>query len=214
MMKFKKMLYILSAVLVFPLANLAVASEDERQPAAQESLQADSGQELQQQLDQLLGLLQKRLELMNDVAKWKWNNTYPIEDLSREKAMLETVAKQAEELGLNPDQAKEIFQAQFNAAKIVQINAFEKWVEADVDLVDNAPDLNTDLRPQIDNINKEIMQQLAVVLPKLEKQDISQALKEKAAAVIAGEQIDDSVRDTALEPFLMAGQTQHMVQNP
>src|SRR5262249_2455418 len=80
--------------------------------------------------DDLLGLMRQRLDVMHDVARYKWAMQAPIEDSEREKALLEDVAERGRRLGLDPADTREFFAAQIEAAKLVQRADFRRW-EAD-----------------------------------------------------------------------------------
>src|SRR4051812_29797952 len=82
------------------------------------------------ELDDLLGLMRSRLEVMHDVARWKWAAKSPIEDPGREAASLRDVADRGSALGLEPAMARAFFGAQIEAAKLVQRADFRRW-EAD-----------------------------------------------------------------------------------
>ncbi len=204
----KKYVYAICAALSFLIPG-AVNAENQ-QSVAQVELVASTDQQMNEKLESLLSLFKQRLDVINDVARWKWNNTYPIEDPAREKAMFEEIGKQAESLGLNPEQAKDIFLAQVNAEKLLQILNFEKWVEEDADLVDEAPDL-TVLNPKIDALNAQILAKLADILPQISQDQFSDMLKAKADAIVTGNLIDDSVRDAVIEPFMHAKHSQQIV---
>ncbi|MHC5730296.1 MAG: chorismate mutase, partial [Nostoc sp.] len=46
-------------------------------------------------VDKLLKLIQQRLLIAHDVARWKWNHKRPIEDRKREQELLLKVRQQA-----------------------------------------------------------------------------------------------------------------------
>ncbi len=50
--------------------------------------QAITRAEQQRPVDKLLKLIQQRLLIAHDVARWKWNQKRPIEDLKREQELL------------------------------------------------------------------------------------------------------------------------------
>src|SRR5262245_30959983 len=55
-------------------------------------------------LDRLLGLMQQRLTLMHEVARWKWNAGQPVTDAEREREVLHSVVERGRGKGLDPTQ--------------------------------------------------------------------------------------------------------------
>src|SRR5262249_47128164 len=54
-------------------------------------------------LDRLLRLMQQRLTLMHEVARWKWNAGRPVTDAERERQLLHSVVERGRGKGLDPD---------------------------------------------------------------------------------------------------------------
>src|SRR4051812_26083180 len=78
-------------------------------------------------IDQVLTLIDQRLSYMDDVARNKWNSGAPIEDLPREKEIIDNLGKQAQSYGLDAAVARDFFRAQIEASKIIQRNRFAQW---------------------------------------------------------------------------------------
>ncbi|MFO0845529.1 MAG: gamma subclass chorismate mutase AroQ [Gemmataceae bacterium] len=114
--------------------------------------------------EKLLGLMNERLGLMHDVARWKWNERRPIDDPERERALLDEVARRGEERGLDPGFVRAFFADQIEAAKEVQHAAFDRWAGERRGRFDRVRDL-ADLRKEIDRINGELLAALAEVAP-------------------------------------------------
>jgi len=148
-------------------------------------------------VDTFLLTIQKRLDLMPDVAKWKWNETQPILSASEESALLEEVARKAQERGIDPEAAKSFFQSQIEAAKIVQIEAFEAWTEEGVHKVDGDVDYESDIQPKLRRANSELMIQLHQILPMLDDPEFQSLLKERAKVVLSAH--SDEVQSTSIE---------------
>ena len=53
-------------------------------------------------LDRLLGLMQQRLTLMHEVARWKWNAGQPVTDAERERESLHSVVERGRGKGVEP----------------------------------------------------------------------------------------------------------------
>lgn len=119
----------------------AARSENVR---VQPSRPADAAYEL------LVRQICDRLELMHDVARWKWNAEKPIEDPDREQELLDRIAARAEQQGIDQALARAFFRDQIEAAKIVQRADFSEWTAAGATKFDGVPDLATVQRPKID----------------------------------------------------------------
>ncbi|WP_422924558.1 gamma subclass chorismate mutase AroQ [Singulisphaera sp. PoT] len=156
-------------------------------------------------VEELLGLMRKRLDVMHDVARWKWAAKAPIEDPKREAASLDDVAERAKGLGLDPAVARTFFAAQIEAAKVVQRADFRRW-EADKHGPEGkAPDLAGVLRPKIDGLNRDLLAALPGVLSLLRDDDGFRLwITIRAETILAGEGIDDDARSAAIRPLVEA----------
>jgi len=112
---------------------------------------------------QLLRLIDERLALMPDVARYKWNTGGAIEDLPREQALLRSVREQAVQRGLDADAVARFFAAQIEASKVVQRELFAAWQVAGQGKFDGAIDLTTQIRPKLDQLNPRLLDALAAV---------------------------------------------------
>ena len=63
-------------------------------------------------LNTLFSVIDERLAFMQDVAAWKWQNQRPIEDLARERVVLEAAVQQATDIGLDAAHVRAFFAAQ------------------------------------------------------------------------------------------------------
>lgn len=114
--------------------------------------------------DQLLLLMQKRLAIMHEVARTKWNHQLPIEDLARENELLKSLVKHGDvKYNLDPEWVGKFFQAQFDAAKEVQKQDFALWREQGILKFEHVFRLKDDLRPYIDQINHEMLELLSKI---------------------------------------------------
>lgn len=104
-----------------------------------------------------------RLELMHDVARWKWNERKPIDDPEREAALLKRIVAQATARGIGADQARAFFEDQFAAAKIIQRADFDEWTQAARGPFENVPDLATVQRPRIDAATEALLDALSAM---------------------------------------------------
>lgn len=100
---------------------------------------------------QLALLADERLALVVEVARWKWNHEAPIEDLARERVLLDGM----------PGAARGYFAAQIEAAKQLQRDLFARWQAAGAGRFAQVQDLNGVLRPGIDELNSRMLALLA-----------------------------------------------------
>jgi chorismate mutase-like protein len=147
-------------------------------------------------IGELLGLMRRRLVLMHDVARAKWNAKVPAADPAREQILLGEVEKQGSALGLEPAFTRAFFVSQIEAAKLIQNADFHVWELERRGPFANAPDLRRDLRPRIDALNADLLTSLVKARPRLRGHEaIVGRLAEKT---LAGEGIDAGVRFTAI----------------
>lgn len=118
-------------------------------------------------LDELLRLIERRLALADAVARSKWNSGAPVEDLPRERAIVETIGREAPRYGLAPAFAMDFFRAQIDASKIAQNALLAQWRAAARAPFADAPDLQRDVRPQLDTLTPLLLAALARALPTL-----------------------------------------------
>jgi len=117
--------------------------------------------DFQQLIKEVRLTIRDRLVVMTSVARYKWANQLPIEDLAREKTVIKNTVNQAKAAGLKPGYAVNVVSAQIKAAKQVQLGWFQRWKlvpgsEARIPL----EDLDTDIRPAITEITERLILQL------------------------------------------------------
>ncbi|MFZ6873808.1 gamma subclass chorismate mutase AroQ [Undibacterium sp. Di27W] len=131
----------------------------------------------------LLSLMQQRLDLAQDVAMYKWNTKAAIDDPVREQQILDALAQQAPQYGLDPKLAQDFFSAQIIAGKMIQTALFKEWTSKSQAPFSNPPDLKTHIRPALDKLTGELLMALAEAQPALQAKDSQQAVKLAAADV-------------------------------
>lgn len=111
---------------------------------------------------QALALSDARLELMDEVMASKWFGRTPIEDPAQEAAVVEAAVMKARALGVAAGGTAELFAAEIEAAKEVQLGWGSHWLYygAPPDLA--APEL-AQLRAELSSISEQIV----ALLPKL-----------------------------------------------
>jgi chorismate mutase len=150
-------------------------------------------------LDHLLRLMGRRLALMHDVARWKWNAGKPITDPERERDLLRSVVERGRAKGLDPDRVCAFFAAQIEAARLVQTADFDRWKAKAQEPFSQTTNL-TLLRQQIDDLNSELIDALAEVVHRIDKPALRQALSGRAAEILTGNGLAE-VRETAIAPL-------------
>jgi chorismate mutase len=150
-------------------------------------------------LDRLLHLMEQRLVLMHDVARWKWNAGAPITDPQRERELLQSVVERGRGKGLDPDLVRSFFAAQMEAARLVQQADFDRW-KADK----HGPFADTTslavLRQRIDDLNHELIDALAELRPRLSELAVQQALPRRAEEILTVNGLT-GVRERAIAPL-------------
>ena len=154
------------------------------------------------QLDRLLELIARRLSYMNDVARNKWNSGAPIEDLPREREIIDGLAREAPQYGVDPALARDFFRAQIEASKIIQRTRFAEWKAQGQAPFKSLPDLRESIRPALDALTPELMRALAAALPALKSPDAAALIRSRAQAVIPMIREDVPACDEAIAPLL------------
>jgi chorismate mutase len=150
-------------------------------------------------LDRLLRLMEERLTLMHEVARWKWNTGQPITDPQRERESLQSVVERGRGEGLDPDLVRSFFAAQMEAARLVQQADFERWKANEQQPFAGAKSLAV-LRRRIDQLNGELIDALAEFRPWLSGQTVQQALPQRAEEILTGNDLA-GVRETVIAPL-------------
>lgn len=157
----QKLIYILAFILC---TQVAVAELNGAYSPIHETI----GQfEAEQKIDELLLLIQKRLVIMHEVARTKWNQNLPIEDKVREQQILVDLAAKANQYGLDEKIITQFFQAQIDASKEIQKRDFILWKENGILKFDKIFSLKNELRFYIDRLNNEMLVVLSKVYTNL-----------------------------------------------
>lgn len=157
--------------------------------------------ETQKKVDQVLLLMQKRLALMHEVARTKWNQQLPIEDLAREEQLLAQLAKEAANIGLEEAWVRQFFQAQFEAAKVLQKNDFAAWSEEKVQKFDAVLDLKQTIRPLLDQLTKELLQSLPGIYPLAREGKLASFVLNEPLSRRNVDAMDEAVWQMAIRPL-------------
>jgi chorismate mutase-like protein len=155
--------------------------------------------ELQKKVDEILLLVQKRLAIMHEVARTKWNQNLAIEDIAREQQLLTDLVGLAGKKGLDEKWTRQFFQAQFDAAKMIQSNDFALWQLQGIGKFESTLDLKQQLRGYIDQLNQGLMEHLSLIHP--EDGKCAPYVLANPISTRASDQIDKQVWETATAPL-------------
>lgn len=159
--------------------------------------------ESQKNIDQVLFLMQKRLALMHEVARTKWNQNLPIEDLSREQQLINALTIKAKSCGLEEAWTRKFFQAQFDAAKLIQKNDFSYWSKQQhARKFDSVLDLKTEIRPHLDHLSDELLNSLTKIYPEITTGKLSPHVLTLPLSRRITDVVDESVWMVAILPLL------------
>ena len=134
-----------------------------------------------QDIDRIVELTVQRRAAMRDVAAWKWVHQLPINDPERERELLERMRAQGRVLGIEPEALADFFELQMKWARREQRRAFVEWEKSGAPTA-AARDLNTELRPALDDIGSELLRALYVSVPELSAANFETRYAERVRA--------------------------------
>ncbi|MFE9644917.1 gamma subclass chorismate mutase AroQ [Streptomyces sp. NPDC006365] len=137
------------------------------------------------ELTSLVDLAAERILLADKVAAAKFGTTVPIEDPVREQQVLDQAAALAADAGIDPEGTADFFRAQIEMSKFVQQGLHDLWTEHPELAPVERPDLATEVRPALDRITVEFIDQL------VRTEDLrGSTLRCKASLILAKEQVN------------------------
>ena len=113
----------------------------------------------------LLTSIAERLAIADQVALSKWDSHKAVEDRPRERDVIASARAQAPDYKVTPDTAEQFFSAQIEANKLVQYTRLSDWQFQGKAPDTPRPDLVGKIRPQLDQLQKRLLQQLADFSP-------------------------------------------------
>ncbi|MCC5832424.1 MAG: gamma subclass chorismate mutase AroQ [Chlamydiales bacterium] len=142
-------------LIVFPfLVCSSIRAESQTIPPHQKMAEIMTAEKI----DQILLLMQKRLAVMHEVARWKWNHGYSIEDKTQERRVVDEAVNTAVQQGIPTEWAMKFVQAQMDAAKIIQAHDFEIWRRESIGHFDEICDLRTEIRPYLMDLTGRLLE--------------------------------------------------------
>lgn len=139
---------------------------------------------------------------MPGVAQAKWNRRLPITDAKREKALLEKMVAEGVAAGLPAGFVSTFFEAQMTAAKLVQEQAFAEWTAQQHPPFSEAPDLERDIRPRIDDLNRQMIAALKKCWAQHGDKSWSSALDRARSAAFPARGPANEIVNAAIQPLL------------
>ncbi|WP_263261690.1 chorismate mutase [Pseudomonas sp. RIT-PI-S] len=109
----------------------------------------------------LLASIEQRLNIADQVALSKWDSKKAVEDRAREREVIAAAVLLAPQYKLEPAFVEQFFAAQIEANKLVQYGHLAEWRLAGAAPDTPRPDLVGQIRPQLDTLQKTLMEQLA-----------------------------------------------------
>jgi chorismate mutase len=117
------------------------------------------------QLQPLVETSARRLGLAQDVAFAKWETGAAVEDPAREQHVIASAVSEGKTEGLDPAVVSRFFRAQIEANKAVQTSLLSAWHTAGKAPEHQAKDLAATIRPQLDEIQKQLIEELVTTAP-------------------------------------------------
>jgi chorismate mutase len=124
-----------------------------------------SAQTAVSQLTPLVEISARRLNLAQEVAYAKWDNGTAVEDQPREEHVIASAVSEGKTEGLDSAVVSRFFRAQIEANKVVQSSLLSTWHKAGKAPDHQKQDLATTIRPQLDEIQKQLIEQLVSTAP-------------------------------------------------
>ena len=152
-------------------------------------------------VESLRALVDARLLLAADVARFKWNHHIAIEDLPREAQVIGALTRRAGELGVPRPWAEAFFRAQIEASKTAQEELFRGWEAAKQGPFADAPDLAAVTRPKLDGLTDQLLRALAANWPALSdpkrRDDVLRAMHPMRAEAISARAVAEATAPLA-----------------
>ena len=140
--------------------------------------------------------IRDRLALMKPVAAWKAARKVPIEDLDREKIVVQSSMRNAEAVRIDGLSAKSFFEAQIAAAKEIQSCWIDRWASGKAKAPEAVRDLVSDIRPRLIELGAQILKDVAFAFKESEDRPFAPGQESEFVAAIEIDCLsDDSKRE-------------------
>lgn len=121
----------------------------------------------------ILDVADQRLALMPGVAATKWQTHSPIAAPERERVVIAHSGELAQPLGLLPESVERVFEIQVRLAREWEESLTQQWQAKGFNYTGPIPDLNKELRPQLDTITTEMLRALYLAAPVLRQPEFA-----------------------------------------
>lgn len=145
----------------------------------------------------LVELTADRLEVAREVAWYKYREGLPVLDRKREKESLKALVSMGREQGIAPSRVAGYFRAQMKASRMLQSYLIAGWQAGSPVPTAKPRSLEGSIRPQIDEYNRGILQELAVS----GRQSRGRELAERAATYFRARNMPEEIIETAVRPL-------------
>lgn len=149
----------------------------------------------------LYRLIDARLELMDEVAAYKWRHGLHIEDLEREAVVLDNAVADGLRFGITPDSSRRWFAAQIDAAKAIQRHWFEIWAGGAEP--PPAPDLAEEIRPELLRLGSAMLE-AAAQGPPVSAADFASVVEVRGLDAISRGRLFEALQGLARYPHRLA----------
>lgn len=153
-------------------------------------------------IHEIFSLLHDRLKIARDIAKWKWNYRLPIEERSKEKELMKQLLLHALGDGVDMQFCTNVVMSQIIAAKAIQIQSFENWVENQTDLVPFPSSDLVILEKDMLEIDRKIIHQLMHLYSISDREDFFSHIAFTAMEIFPEGQVPENVREEIMRPFI------------
>ncbi len=138
-------------------------------------------------VSRVLDLENERLSLMPAVAAWKWQHHAPISDPPRERVVILAAGKLGEPLGLAPAPIERLFALQVRLARDAESGRESHWRQAGYDFPGRPPDLQNELRPQLDRLTSDLLRALYLAAPAFSRPDFAERYAASSVRILTNE---------------------------
>ncbi len=151
-----------------------------------------------QDLESLFVLMQERLSVMHDIARYKWNHSLQDQTLDRESLDAQPLSYE------NNEYASEIIDflnAQNRAAEKIQEQDFMLFKSEGVEKFENVKDYQTEISPKLEELNTQMVLCIKELLVHTQNGTLPNFLKDVSFNSFKNEGVERNVYDIAVEPL-------------
>ena len=165
-----------------------------------------SNPESDKELDKLFQLVDQRLQIMDEVALYKYAHNIPVENKKREVVVLASATANAGRHHLKPASIESFFSLQIELAKKIQKGWIDEWQRTgkkDHVKKSDIPNLKTDIRPKLINLGEQIVRQFPLALPMLHDPEKRNHNRRKIDSAINSPYISSEMKYKLLDAMMM-----------